>query len=42
LLSGADSLGRVGKLNPVLAMWIPNMVLAAATFILFWQKARDR
>jgi lipopolysaccharide export system permease protein len=41
LLSGADSLGRTGRLNPVLAMWIPNMVMGAATCILFWQKARD-
>ncbi len=42
LLTGADSLGKTGKLDPLLAMWLPNMVLAAATLILFWQKARDR
>jgi lipopolysaccharide export system permease protein len=41
-LSGADSLGRTGKLNPYLAMWIPNMVLAVGTFILLWHKIRDR
>jgi len=41
-LSGADSLGRTGKLNPFLAMWIPNMVLGAAIFVLFWQKIRNR
>ena len=42
LLSGADSLGRTGRLNPVLAMWIPNMVMGAATYVLFWHKARDK
>jgi lipopolysaccharide export system permease protein len=41
LLSAADSLGETGKLNPALAMWIPNMVLGATTFILFWRAARD-
>jgi len=41
LLSGADSLGRTGSLNPVLAMWIPNMLIGATTLILFWQKARE-
>jgi lipopolysaccharide export system permease protein len=41
LLSAADSLGETGALNPVIAMWIPNMVLAAATFILFWRAKRE-
>jgi lipopolysaccharide export system permease protein len=41
LLSAADSLGETGKLNPLLAIWIPDMVLGAATFILFWRIARD-
>jgi lipopolysaccharide export system permease protein len=40
-LLAADSLGETGKLNPVLAMWIPNMVLAATTFALLWRTARD-
>jgi len=41
LLSAADSMGETGKLNPALAIWIPNMVLGAATFILYWWAARD-
>jgi len=41
LLSAADSLGETGKLNPGLAIWIPNMVLGAATCVLFWRKTRD-
>jgi len=41
LLSAADSLGETGTLNPVVAMWIPNMVLGAATVILFWRAARE-
>ena len=41
LLSAADSLGETGTLNPVLAMWIPNMVLGATTFVLFWRAIRD-
>jgi len=41
LLSAADSLGETGTLNPVIAMWIPNMVLGTATFILFWRARRD-
>jgi lipopolysaccharide export system permease protein len=41
LLSAADSLGETGTLNPVIAMWVPNMVLGAATFILFWRATRE-
>ena len=41
LLSAADSLGETGTLNPVIAMWIPNMVLGAATFIMFWRATRE-
>jgi len=41
LLFVSDSLGETGKLNPVLSMWIPNMVLGAATFILFWGATRE-
>ena len=41
LLFVSDSLGEIGKINPVLAMWIPNMVLGATTFILIWRTARD-
>jgi lipopolysaccharide export system permease protein len=41
LLSAADSLGETGKLNPAVAVWIPNMVLGAATLSLFWRTARD-
>ncbi|UCF73835.1 MAG: LptF/LptG family permease [Deltaproteobacteria bacterium] len=41
LLSAADSLGETGKVNPGLAIWIPNMVLGAATCALFWRKTRD-
>jgi len=41
LLSAVDSLGEIGKLNPVLAMWIPNMVLGATTFMLLWRAVRD-
>ena len=41
LLSAANSLGETGSINPILAMWIPNIVLGAATFILIWRAARD-
>jgi len=41
LLSAAGSLGETGTLNPVVAMWIPNMVLGAATFILFWRATKE-
>jgi len=41
LLSAADSLGETGTLNPVIAMWIPNIVLGAATFILFWRATQE-
>jgi len=41
MLSAADSLGQTGILNPVVAMWIPNMVLGAATFILFWRATQE-
>ncbi|UCH06662.1 MAG: LPS export ABC transporter permease LptF [Deltaproteobacteria bacterium] len=40
LLSSADSLGETGTVNPVLAMWIPDMVLGVATVILIWWAAR--
>jgi len=41
LLSAADSLGETGTLNPVIAMWIPNIVLGVATFILFWRATQE-
>jgi len=41
LLFVSDSLGETGKLNPIVAMWIPNMVLGAATFILFWRATQE-
>ena len=41
LLLVSDSLGETGKLNPIVAMWIPNMVLGAATFVLFWRATRE-
>jgi lipopolysaccharide export system permease protein len=41
LLLGADAVGTTGKVNPVLAKWIPNMVMGAATLMLVWQAARD-
>ena len=40
LLSSADSLGETGAVNPVLAMWVPDIVLAAATVVLIWWAAR--
>ncbi|MBW2106400.1 MAG: LPS export ABC transporter permease LptF, partial [Deltaproteobacteria bacterium] len=40
-LSAADSLGETGTLNPAIAMWIPNMVLGAATLILFWRARQE-
>ena len=41
LLSAADSLGETGTINPVLAMWIPNVVLGVATATLLWRASRD-
>ncbi len=41
LLSATDSLGETGRLAPALAAWIPNVVLGAATFALFWRTRRD-
>jgi lipopolysaccharide export system permease protein len=41
LLTAADSLGETGKLNPILAIWIPDVVLGATTFLLFWRITRE-
>lgn len=41
LLSAADSLGETGAIDPALAMWIPNMVLGCATFVLTRWVARN-
>jgi lipopolysaccharide export system permease protein len=41
LLFVADSLGETGRLSPVLATWIPNVVLGTSTLILFLRTARD-
>jgi len=42
LLSAAESLGKTSIINPVLAMWVPNMVLVATTFILLRRIAQDK
>lgn len=41
LLSSADSLGETGTINPALAMWVPDMVLAVTTATLIWWTARN-
>ncbi len=42
LLSAAESLGETGIINPVLALWIPDMVLGATTIILLYRIAQDK
>ena len=41
LITGADSLVKAGTLNPVLAVWTPNTLLAVTTFMLLWRAARN-
>ena len=41
LLVVSTSIGKPGKLNPVLAVWIPNMVLGATALVLLWRAGRD-
>jgi lipopolysaccharide export system permease protein len=40
LMTAADSFGKTGKLNPVLAAWMPNLILGAVTVVLIWRAAR--
>ena len=41
LLSSADSLGETGTINPVLAMWIPDMALGVTIVTLIWWAVRN-
>lgn len=41
LLTASDSLGETGKIDPTLAMWIPNILLGISTIIVVWKKSRD-
>jgi len=41
VLSFGQSLGERGVLPPVVAMWLPNLLLAALAFFLFRRAARD-
>jgi len=41
LLTASDSLGETGKIDPTLAMWIPNILLGISTIIILWKKSRD-
>jgi lipopolysaccharide export system permease protein len=41
LMTAADSIGITGTLHPILAAWMPNLVLGAVTFILIWRAAKD-
>src|SRR5512135_540553 len=41
LLSMGESLGERGVLPAVVALWIPNVLLASLAFILFMRAARE-
>jgi lipopolysaccharide export LptBFGC system permease protein LptF len=40
LMTAADNIGKTGKLHPVLAAWMPNLVLGLIMVILIWRAAR--
>jgi len=42
LLSNGEEYARVGKLSAALAMWLPNIIMAAMGLLLLWRKNRDR
>jgi lipopolysaccharide export system permease protein len=41
LMTAADSMGKTGTLNPILAAWIPNLIMGIVTLILILWVARD-
>jgi len=41
LMTAADSFGKTGKLDPVLAAWMPNLILGAVMVVLIWRAARQ-
>jgi lipopolysaccharide export system permease protein len=40
LMSAADSFGKTGQLHPVLAAWMPNLILGAIMVFLIWRATR--
>lgn len=42
LLNNGENAARFGKMEPWLAMWLPNLVLAAAGFALLLRRNRDK
>jgi lipopolysaccharide export system permease protein len=41
LMTAADSFGKTGTLHPVLAAWMPNLILGAVMVVLIWRAARQ-
>jgi len=41
LMTAADSFGKTAKLHPVLAAWMPNLILGAIMIIFMWRAARQ-
>jgi lipopolysaccharide export system permease protein len=41
LMTAADSFGKTGSLHPILAAWMPNLVLGAITLVLIWRAAQQ-
>jgi len=42
LLSNGEEYARVGKLEPGISMWLPNILLGLFGLILMWRKNQDR
>ncbi|MFW6146771.1 MAG: LPS export ABC transporter permease LptF [Thermodesulfobacteriota bacterium] len=41
LMTATDSFGKTGKLHPILAAWLPNLILGIIMGILIWRAARQ-
>ncbi len=42
LLSNGEEAARFGRLEPWLAMWLPNVLFAAVGIVLLWRRNRDK
>ena len=40
MISAFSAFGRNGQINPVLAAWLPNIIMATAAVVLFWLEER--
>jgi len=42
LLTAGEALGKKGGLPPSLALWLPNLALGSAGFVLFFKTAKEK